>query len=89
MNSQEPFFYLDNGILKVRILYPNGTKYDRTRWCHAGFLQDVWYRGTRFSEYERNRHGEQLKYYALVCEKLFGKAPDEVLIYSMPLGETI
>ena len=50
MNSQEPFFYLDNGILKVRILYPNGTKYDRTRWCHAGFLQDVWYRGTRFSE---------------------------------------
>ena len=36
-----------------------------------------------------NRHGEQLKYYALVCEKLFGKAPDEVLIYSMPLGEVV
>lgn len=55
-----PFFYLDNGTVKVRILYPNGVKYDRTRWCHAGFIQDVWYKGIRFSEYERNRHGEQL-----------------------------
>ncbi|MBQ7827379.1 MAG: UvrD-helicase domain-containing protein [Clostridia bacterium] len=36
-----------------------------------------------------NRHGNQLRYYALVCEKLFGKAPDEVLIYSMPLGDTV
>jgi hypothetical protein len=56
----EPFFYLDNGTVKVRILYPNGIKYDRTRWCHTGFIQDVWYQGIRFSEYERNRHGEQL-----------------------------
>ena len=60
MKNFEPFFYLDNGIIKVRILYPNGVKYDRTRWCHAGFIQDVWYKGIRFSEYERNRHGEQL-----------------------------
>ena len=58
--SSENFFYLDNGIIKVRILWPNGVKYDRTRWCHTGFIQDVWYRGIRFSEYERNRHGEQL-----------------------------
>lgn len=35
------------------------------------------------------RHGNQLKYYTLVCEKLFGKAPDEVVIYSMPLGDTV
>lgn len=59
MNTQ-PFFYLDNGTVKVRILYPNGIKYDRTRWCHTGFMQDVWYQGIRFSEYERNRHGQQL-----------------------------
>lgn len=56
----EPFFYLDNGTIKVRILYPNGVKYDRTRWCHTGFIQDVWCKGIKFSEYERNRHGEQL-----------------------------
>lgn len=60
MKNTEPFFYLDNGTVKVRILYPNGIKYDRSRWCHAGFMQDVWYRGIRFSEYERNRHGQQL-----------------------------
>ena len=35
------------------------------------------------------RHKNQLRYYALVCEKLFGRKPDEVLIYSMPLGEEI
>lgn len=63
MNTFKPstdFFYLDNGMIKVRILYPNGVKYDRSRWCHTGFIQDVWCNGTRFSEYERNRHGEQL-----------------------------
>lgn len=35
------------------------------------------------------RHGDQLGYYALVCEKLFGKRPNETLIYSMPLGDTV
>jgi len=35
------------------------------------------------------RHGNQLGYYSFICEKLFGRAPDEVLIYSMPLGETV
>ena len=56
----ENFFYLDNGTIKVRILYPNGVKYDRSRWCHTGFIQDVWCKGIRFSEYERNRPGGQL-----------------------------
>ncbi len=60
LEHSENFFYLDNGTIKVRILYPNGVKYDRTRWCHTGFIQDVWCKGIRFSEYERNRHGEQL-----------------------------
>ncbi len=36
-----------------------------------------------------NRHRRQLGYYALVCEGLFGRRPDEVLIYSMPLGDTL
>ncbi|MBP3378894.1 MAG: PD-(D/E)XK nuclease family protein, partial [Clostridia bacterium] len=35
------------------------------------------------------RHKRQLGYYAAVCEKIFGRAPDEVVIYSMPLGETV
>ena len=60
LEHSENFFYLDNETIKARILYPNGVKYDRTRWCHAGFIQDVWCKGIRFSEYERSQHGEQL-----------------------------
>ena len=63
MNNFAPsgnFFYLDNGTIKVRILYPNGVEYSRSRWCHAGFIQDVWCKGIRFSEYERNHNSGQL-----------------------------
>jgi len=35
------------------------------------------------------RHENQLSYYALVCSSLFGRKPDEVYIYSMPLGDVI
>ena len=35
------------------------------------------------------RHKVQLGYYAKVCEKMFERAPDEVVIYSMPLGDTV
>lgn len=76
----EPFFYLDNGTVKVRILYPNGVKYDRTRWCHAGFIQDVWYKGIRFSEYERNRHGQQLTSEGSgLCCQFMPIAPEEAV----------
>ncbi len=36
-----------------------------------------------------SRHGEQLSYYVKACVSLFGQAPDEVLIYSLPLGDSI
>ena len=35
------------------------------------------------------RHAEQLGYYAKAVEKLFGKAPSRVCIYSLPLGDTV
>ena len=58
------------------------------------------YKTDRLTEYELahrtaaskklwDRHKNQLGYYARVCEKLFGRAPDEVVIYSMPLGDTV
>lgn len=31
------------------------------------------------------RHAEQLSYYAMAIEAMLGKAPDEILIYSLPL----
>lgn len=34
-------------------------------------------------------HGEQLACYATAVKVLFGKAPDEVRIYSLPLGATV
>ncbi len=36
-----------------------------------------------------SRHGEQLSYYVKACLSLFGQAPDETLIYSLPLGDSI
>ena len=35
------------------------------------------------------RHARQLAYYASALEQLCGRRPDEVLIYSLPLGDTI
>ena len=35
------------------------------------------------------RHGEQLSYYAMALTEICGKAPDRILIYSLPLGEAV
>lgn len=37
----------------------------------------------------RRRHGRQLYYYTLAARQIFGKAPDEVYIYSLTLGEAV
>ena len=34
-------------------------------------------------------HSEQLSYYAEALRSMFGKYPDKVLIYSLPLGDTV
>ena len=36
-----------------------------------------------------DRHGRQLAYYAEALEQLCGRRPDKVLIYSLPLGDTV
>ncbi len=35
------------------------------------------------------KHALQLSYYSLAAEKIFGKAPETVRIYSLPLGDTV
>ena len=35
------------------------------------------------------KHSLQLSYYALAIEKIFGKYPDSVQIYSLMLGDTV
>lgn|GEM_PF-3268128 len=83
MNNFAPsgnFFYLDNGTIKVRILYPNGVEYSRSRWCHAGFIQDVWCKGIRFSEYERNHNSGQLTSEGSgLCCQFAPISPDEAI----------
>ena len=37
----------------------------------------------------KERHGEQLSYYARALEEICGKHPDKILIYSLPLGEAL
>ncbi len=37
----------------------------------------------------RERHREQLTYYSAACEKMYGRAPKEIKIYSLPLGRCI
>lgn len=35
------------------------------------------------------RHAQQLSYYAMAIQAMLGKSPKEVLIYSLPLGDTV
>ncbi len=37
----------------------------------------------------RARHKTQLSYYSAAVEKMFGKAPKRVAVYSLPLGDTV
>ena len=37
----------------------------------------------------KERHGEQLSYYARALKDICGKCPDKILIYSLPLGEAL
>lgn len=37
----------------------------------------------------RSAHSLQLSYYAMAIERIFGKKPDTVRIYSLPLGRTV
>ena len=37
----------------------------------------------------KKRHGKQLEYYAIAIKKFLGKAPDKILIYSLPYGEAV
>lgn len=36
-----------------------------------------------------NKHRRQLSYYSAAVERIFGRAPDKVLIYSLPLGDSV
>lgn len=37
----------------------------------------------------RDKHSMQLGLYSLAIEKIFGRSPDRVEVYSLPLGDTV
>lgn len=45
-------FYIENDRLKAEILTPWSTKYNRTRFCHSGFISGVWLNGRKYTEKE-------------------------------------
>ncbi len=58
------------------------------------------YKTDRLSAYEKahknaaaekllSRHARQLSYYAAALESMFGKQPEHVYLYSLPLGDTV
>ena len=58
------------------------------------------YKTDRLSDYEKShknaaratlaqRHSRQLEYYKQACERIYGKEPKKVMIYSLPLGDTV
>lgn len=47
---------INDGELKARVLNPENTHYVRTRFNHSAFLPDVWYKGMKFTQYERNQN---------------------------------
>ena len=65
-----------------------------------GSFRLVDYKTDRLTEEEKNdetlaqkklseKHSRQLHYYALAVEKIFGKKPTRVEVYSLPLGKTV
>ena len=68
--------------------------------CRDGSLRLVDYKTDRLKTEEkenealaekrlRDRHYLQLSYYALAVEKIFGRRPDKVEVYSLALGRSI
>ena len=41
------------------------------------------------AEKMKARHGKQLEYYAMAVERLIGRPPQKIFIYSLPLGEAV
>ena len=48
------FVIIENGDLKAKILLPENHRYKRTRFNHSGFISEVWYKGEKYTHYERS-----------------------------------
>ncbi len=85
--------------LQGRSLYVRGS-IDLLCEFEDGHLEICDYKTDRLSKEEREdpallekhlkeKHGSQLKQYAAALEELYGKKPEKVFIFSLPLGEAV
>ena len=76
------------GVIDLILVYPDG----RITLCD--------YKTDQLTEYEMKdpslaekklllRHGQQLSYYSIAVNRIFGKEPDSTVVYSLPLGEAL
>ena len=79
---------LVQGVIDCIVLYPDGRiglfdyKTDRLTREELSDLELA-------SEKLRRKHSLQLYYYSLAVERIFGRAPDRVEVYSLPLGKCV
>ena len=79
---------LVQGVIDCLIEYPDGTLglFDyKTDRLTKEELSDRTLAERKLKE----SHSLQLSYYALAVEKIFKKAPKQVMVYSLPLGDTV
>lgn len=79
---------LVQGVIDCIVVYPDGSiglfDYKTDRLSRAE-LSDKALAQRTLSQ----KHSEQLSYYALAVEKMFGKLPSRIEVYSLPLGDTV
>lgn len=79
---------LVQGVIDCIVEYPDGTigLYDyKTDRLTREELRD----SSLAEKKLRDKHSLQLGYYAVAVERIFGKRPDRVEVYSLPLGRTV
>jgi ATP-dependent helicase/nuclease subunit A len=79
---------LVQGVIDCLLFYPDG-RYVLIDYKTDYLTEEERKDPTLAAAKLRARHGHQLTYYGLACEKMLGRPPEAILIYSLPLGDSI
>lgn len=76
------------GAIDLILFFPDGSIHVcdyKTDRLEAGEKENI----SLFCKRMRDRHKDQLYQYKVAIEQIFGRSPDKMYIYSLPLGETV
>ena len=79
---------LVQGVIDCLLFYPDG-RYVLIDYKTDYLTQEERENSDLAAAKLRARHGHQLAYYGLACEKMLGRKPEKILIYSLPLGDSV